>query len=158
MRTKTLKYNRGPGSIDAALGLKIRRRRQALGVSQKSLGDKLGVTPQQIHDYEHGLTKMSVGRLVEIARALDCPVPDFVGEFDKAARQPIAVPIDVGLDLAEAPQLLGAYSAMPHALRRTSLKLLVAIAADQAAARQDDSAVAAPGKLRKDRHVPRQTR
>jgi transcriptional regulator with XRE-family HTH domain len=157
VRTKTLKYSRGPGSIDAALGLKIRRRRQALGLSQKSLGDKLGVTPQQIHDYEHGLTKMSVGRLVEIARALDCPFPDFVGEFDKAARQ-LAVPIDVGLGLAEAPQLLGAYSAMPRPLRRTTLKLLVAIAADQAAARQDDSAVAAPGKLRKDRHVPRQTR
>jgi transcriptional regulator with XRE-family HTH domain len=132
--------------------LQIRSRRDALRVSQKTLGDKLGVTTQQVHDYEHGLTRMSVGRLVEIARALGRPVIDLVGEHGKA-EAPTGGPIAVHFGLAEAPQLLRAYGAMPRALGRTTLKLLVAIVEDQADQRQDDGVGAAPGKLGKDRHA-----
>jgi transcriptional regulator with XRE-family HTH domain len=152
VRTKTLKYDRGPGSIDAALGLQIRSRRVALRLSQKSLGDKLGVTPQQVRNYEHGLTRISVGRLVEIARALGRPVIDLVGELGKA-EAPTGGPIADYFGLAEAPQLLRAYGAMPRALRRMTLMLLVAIVEDQADQRQDDCVVAALGKHRKDRHA-----
>ena len=151
MRTKT---NRTPGPVDAALGLKIRSRRDALRLSQKSLANKIGVTMQQVHNYEHGLTKMSIGRLVEIAQALDCRVIEFVGELDKVEGRH-ANPIALHLGLAGAPQLLRAYSRVPNALRRTTLKLLVAIAEDQEdQRRQDDSGAAARTKLRLDKHVP----
>jgi transcriptional regulator with XRE-family HTH domain len=136
VRTETPKYSRGPGSIDAALGLKIRSRRLAVRLSQKSLGAQLGVTTLQIHNYEHGLAKMTAGRVVEIAQALGCPVTDFVDEFDKL-HQPTGVPVAAQSVSAEASQLLHAYAGLPRALRRTTLELLVAIAEDQADRRQD---------------------
>jgi len=37
----------------------MRDRRQALGLSQGSLGEKLGVSLQQIHKYENGADRVS---------------------------------------------------------------------------------------------------
>ena len=60
-----------PTAIDCQLGKLIRARRKAIGMSQTDLGDKSGIAFQQVQKYENGVNRMSVGRLVKIAEALD---------------------------------------------------------------------------------------
>ena len=48
-----------------------------LGLTQPQFAEKIGVTFQQAHKYEHGINRISAGRLYEIARALDVPITYF---------------------------------------------------------------------------------
>jgi transcriptional regulator with XRE-family HTH domain len=102
----------------------IRARRIGTGVSQKSLAGEVGVTIQQIYNYEHGFNKLSASQLIGIAQALDCRVRDLLGDFDRSAGWP---PVDIRLDLTGVSQLLAAYSEMPDRLRHTTLELLIAL-------------------------------
>jgi transcriptional regulator with XRE-family HTH domain len=56
--------------LDVAVGGIIRNVRVAAGISQERLGEQVGVTFQQIQKYERGANRISVSRLVLIARAL----------------------------------------------------------------------------------------
>nr|WP_018009213.1 helix-turn-helix transcriptional regulator [Sinorhizobium medicae] len=58
--------------VDATVGTNIRRFREISGISQKKLGDAIGVTLQQIQKYDSGKDRISASRLVETARALGC--------------------------------------------------------------------------------------
>ena len=53
-----------------------------LGYSQQQLAEMIGVTYQQAHKYEHGLNRISAGRLYEIAQALRVPVSWFYEGLD----------------------------------------------------------------------------
>lgn len=66
--------------IDVHVGLRLRRRREALGVSQGRLGRELGLTFSQIQKYEKGTNRIGAGRLYQIATFLDvAPSYFFVG-------------------------------------------------------------------------------
>ncbi len=64
-------------NIDLFVGKKIRLRRKVLGMSQKTLGQHLRVTFQQIQKYEKGLNRVSAGRLKEISDILNVPLAFF---------------------------------------------------------------------------------
>ncbi|MBL6082100.1 helix-turn-helix domain-containing protein [Belnapia sp. T18] len=57
-------------AVDKYVGLRIRERRVAMGLSQQQLASVIGVTYQQQHKYEQGLNRISVGRLFTVAQAL----------------------------------------------------------------------------------------
>ncbi|MDR3506359.1 MAG: helix-turn-helix transcriptional regulator [Caulobacteraceae bacterium] len=123
-----------PNRLDVALGLRIRQRRKALGVSQTALADAIGLTFQQIQKYERGFNRVSFSRLVDIAHALDCRVVDLIGDLDDASiPSPLFRQNTAHLRESGAPELLSAYSAAPPALRRVILKLVLEIAKDQQA-------------------------
>jgi transcriptional regulator with XRE-family HTH domain len=123
-----------PNRLDVAMGLNIRLRRKALGVSQSALADAIGLTFQQIQKYERGFNRVSFSRLVDIAHALDCRVVELIGDLDDAANDsPVFRKDTAHLREPGAPELLAAYVAAPSALRRAMLKLVVAIAKDQLA-------------------------
>lgn len=61
----------GPEPADIALARRIRDRRQAIGLSQEDVAALLGVSFQQVQKYEKGTNKLSFGKLVRIARALN---------------------------------------------------------------------------------------
>jgi transcriptional regulator with XRE-family HTH domain len=61
-----------------SLGPRIRRYREQAGLSQSDLGDKLGVSYQQIQKYERGMNRLSVDTLLKVAKALDLPLNAFV--------------------------------------------------------------------------------
>jgi transcriptional regulator with XRE-family HTH domain len=65
------------GRIDDHIGALIRARRTMLGLSQQQFAKRIGLTYQQTHKYEHGINRVSAGRLYEIARALDVPITYF---------------------------------------------------------------------------------
>ena len=61
---------------DIAIGERIRARRNQIEMSQEDLGFALGVSFQQIQKYEKGVNRLSSGRLIQLATALQCSVTD----------------------------------------------------------------------------------
>ena len=78
---------RGPQAVDLHVGMRIRQRRRALGLSQERLADTLGLTFQQVQKYERGANRVSASKLYEIARTLQTPMTFF---FDGLADPAVA--------------------------------------------------------------------
>jgi transcriptional regulator with XRE-family HTH domain len=75
----------GMHPMDIHVGRRVRTRRTVLGLSQTALGDKIGLTFQQVQKYERGANRISASRLFEIARVLEVTPMYFFEEFDKNA-------------------------------------------------------------------------
>ena len=71
-------------SIDVEIGQRIKRRRVILGFSQKQLGQKIGVSFQQIQKYENGANRISASRLYHITRILEMQIGHFFDEMQIA--------------------------------------------------------------------------
>ena len=54
---------RRSNDVDAHVGKRVRERRNALGMSQETLADALGIKYQQIQKYEVGTNRVAAGRL-----------------------------------------------------------------------------------------------
>jgi transcriptional regulator with XRE-family HTH domain len=67
----------GPDPIDVHVGLRVRLRRKALGLSQQSLAEALDLTFQQVQKYERGANRISASTLFRIAQVLEVPVSSF---------------------------------------------------------------------------------
>lgn len=63
-----------PSPIDVYVGSQIRMRRKMIGLSQSALGEKLGITFQQIQKYEKGTNRVGASRLQGIANILGVEV------------------------------------------------------------------------------------
>jgi len=66
--------------IDRIVGERIKDLRVVSGMSRDQLGEIIDVTHQQLQKYEYGTNRVSVGRLVIIARALGKEVSYFFNE------------------------------------------------------------------------------
>lgn len=71
----------GPDPIDVHVGSRVRIRRTLLGMSQSILGQRLGLTFQQIQKYERGANRIGSSRLYRISVILDVPVSFFFDEL-----------------------------------------------------------------------------
>ena len=71
--------------IDVHVGMRMRRRREALGISQGRLGRHLGLTFSQIQKYEKGTNRIGAGRLYQIATFLGVAPGHFFEGLDEAA-------------------------------------------------------------------------
>src|SRR5262245_26122558 len=76
--------SRRPNPIDAHVGNRVRLRRMILGMSQEKLGDKLGLTFQQIQKYEKGINRIGASRLFDLAQVLNVPVQFFYDDAPAA--------------------------------------------------------------------------
>jgi transcriptional regulator with XRE-family HTH domain len=65
------KSPRASSAVDQYIGGRMRESRFALNMSQTDLGEKLGVTFQQIQKYEKGRNRVSAARLFVICEILD---------------------------------------------------------------------------------------
>lgn len=83
---KPRKTKDGPTLIDAHVGARIRARRGLLGMSQKDLGAKVGLTFQQIQKYERGANRIGSGRLFEFSLILGVPISYFFDEMSSELR------------------------------------------------------------------------
>jgi transcriptional regulator with XRE-family HTH domain len=81
MRTKG-----GGNPIELLVGSRIRMFRKDRRMSQAQLGEKLGVTFQQVQKYENGKNRVGASRLQMISTALSVPVGQFF--TDGAATSP----------------------------------------------------------------------
>ena len=65
------KTPRSVSTVDRYIGARMRQRRQALELSQAKLGQKLGISFQQVQKYESGRNRVSAARLFDICEALE---------------------------------------------------------------------------------------
>ncbi len=126
-----------PHNVDIHVGKKIRTQRMMSGISQSELGDRIGVTFQQIQKYEKGANRVSASRLVEIANAMSIDVRSFFDEFDAQDNDNQATR-DEFVVSRQGLQLNAAFlSIRNEAVRTRILKLVQEIAQSEAAAPRD---------------------
>ena len=65
---------RSAGKPDIEMGKRIRLRRVEQRISQAELGQKLGVSFQQVQKYEKGTNRIGAGRLPQIAEIFNVPI------------------------------------------------------------------------------------
>jgi transcriptional regulator with XRE-family HTH domain len=68
--------------IDRHVGRRIRSQRILLGLSHQDLAERIGITCQQEHNYEKGMSSIAAARLYVIAKALDVNVDFFFQDVD----------------------------------------------------------------------------
>ena len=76
--TKLQPNKRAVTKTDEEIGFRIRQIRQNKKLSQEDVGAICGVSYQQIQKYELGKSRLSVGRLTQIAQALDVTASDIL--------------------------------------------------------------------------------
>jgi transcriptional regulator with XRE-family HTH domain len=84
----------GSHPVDIHIGLRLRQRRTALGISQPKLAAALGIAYQQLSKYEQAVNRISASRLYELGQVLDVPVTFFfegIAETEATAQKPTAM-------------------------------------------------------------------
>jgi transcriptional regulator with XRE-family HTH domain len=120
----------GPHPVDHNVGHRVRLRRTELGISQGALGEKLGITFQQIQKYERGANRISASMLYEIAKALDTSITFF---FDGLPDGQAVSPTNASerqqrfLASLEGHKLIDAISALPKNVRTKIISLAISL-------------------------------
>jgi transcriptional regulator with XRE-family HTH domain len=124
-----------PEPVDKYVGSRVRMRRLMLGMSQEKLGDKLGLTFQQVQKYEKGTNRVSASRLQQLSGILNVPIPFFfegVPQPGGAARQTQGTSVAFITDFlgrADGHELVKAFRRIKKApLRRAIVRMVEAIA------------------------------
>jgi transcriptional regulator with XRE-family HTH domain len=76
----------GPHPVDIHVGLRLRQRRTALGMSQPKLAAALGIAYQQLYKYEQAKNRISASRLYDLSKLLGVPVTFFFEGFADTSR------------------------------------------------------------------------
>jgi transcriptional regulator with XRE-family HTH domain len=69
--------NKKSSPVDAHVGSRVRLRRMLVGLSQEKLGERMGLTFQQIQKYEKGVNRIGASRLFQLSQILEVPVQFF---------------------------------------------------------------------------------
>ena len=121
---------RSAGKPDIELGKRIRLRRVEQKISQAELGDKLGVSFQQVQKYEKGVNRVGAGRLQQIATALNAPVTFF---YEGANGKQHEIDSLLFLDSKFSLRLLRAYSRVTdQKVQRQFVSLIESVAGIEA--------------------------
>jgi transcriptional regulator with XRE-family HTH domain len=109
--------------IDVLIGERVRSRRMQAKISQAALGEAVGLTLQQIQKYEEGTDRIGSGRLLEIAKALECDVMEFY--VSSNSDQTIAgAPLSTFMATTDGVAIIKAMLKIKnHALRRTVIDI-----------------------------------
>src|SRR5882757_6928510 len=102
---------RSAGKPDIEMGKRIRLRRVEQRISQAELGQKLGVSFQQVQKYEKGVNRVGAARLQQIAGSRKPVVP----------RQRIQPPVAASLQQDQGPDRAAAAGVLDGIDRRRGL-------------------------------------
>lgn len=112
------------GNINLSIGRRIRRRRRLMGMTQKDLGDLLGLQFQQVQKYECSSSRVSAARLFLLASALKVPITYFFTDLPESSAanasdhdRARAATAEL-LCEKETQELLMAYARLPEPVRR----------------------------------------
>jgi transcriptional regulator with XRE-family HTH domain len=131
---------KSPNPTDKYVGSRVRMRRLMLEMSQEKLGEKLGLTFQQVQKYEKGTNRIGASRLQHISQILKVPVAFFFegvsGTGKQAEDGPSKAPVvDFVSDFLSSSDGLALTKAFTNIkdskLRRRVVDLVEEIAGDQ---------------------------
>ncbi len=86
-------------------------------MTQRELGDKIGIRLQQIQKYETGANRISASRMWDIAAVMEVPVSFFFEGLDGQAPDTSAARVDIFTG-KEALELVRVYCGIPKHQRR----------------------------------------
>lgn len=75
--------------IDIEIGVRVREARSRAGMTQRELGERIGVTSQQVQKYEAGRSRMAVSMLCRVAEAVGAAPAALVGGLLGEAAQAV---------------------------------------------------------------------
>jgi transcriptional regulator with XRE-family HTH domain len=110
-------------AADKPIGERVRARRLGLGMSQEALAKAIGLTFQQVQKYENAKNRISAGRLVQIAAALNCNPADFfapIGERLANGTDELLRAVDQKVTL----RLLRAFQKLPPKQRHAFVRIV----------------------------------
>jgi transcriptional regulator with XRE-family HTH domain len=84
--------SRRPNPIDIHVGSRVRLRRMLLGISQEKLGERLGLTFQQVQKYEKGVNRIGASRLFDLSTVLGVPISFFYEDAPAAEARVQPIP------------------------------------------------------------------
>lgn len=87
--------------VDKAIGNKIYTKRITKGLSRQELAQSINVTHQQLQKYEKGKNRISMGRLILIANALNQPLEEFYKDLDSIT---VPAPGEFNTSVVEEPE------------------------------------------------------
>jgi transcriptional regulator with XRE-family HTH domain len=131
---KHAQMKKSTGSIDKEIGSRVRMRRISIGMSQEKLGDMLGLTFQQVQKYEKGTNRISVGRLVDIAKILGVDIHFFFNGVQSESGFAEGNPppyISEVMSTPEGLQLIRTFTGIKNPKVRKSIVQLVAALASE---------------------------
>src|SRR3954449_7865069 len=128
-KKRTVRANpRRVQDTDIAIGERIKSRRNQIDMSQEELGHALKVSFQQIQKYEKGSNRLSSGRLLQLAEALQCGVTDLIGDSDTGSMK--STPFSRYAASKEGVAIINAMAKIPSlAVRRQVINLVESLAA-----------------------------
>ena len=128
---------KSPNPTDKYVGARVRMRRLMLGMSQEKLGEKLGLTFQQVQKYEKGTNRIGASRLQHISQILKVPVAFFFEGVtgkqneDGAGKPPVADYVSDFLSSSDGLALTKAFTNIKDSkLRRRVVDLVEEIAGE----------------------------
>jgi transcriptional regulator with XRE-family HTH domain len=107
--------------FDVRVGQRIRAYRLNRGLSQSALGEKIGVSFQQIQKYERGINRIGVGRLKRIAAVFETSITGLLGENDHGGEAAVDSMLADVLSRPYAMRMLWAFDAIDDANQRHAL-------------------------------------
>lgn len=120
---------KSPNAGDRHVGMRIRMRRTALGMSQERLGELLGITFQQVQKYEKGTNRIGTGRLINIAEALNVPITYFFEGYANVASDNVEGDLSQLMATREGLALARAFAQMTDpTIRQSFVTMAEAIA------------------------------
>lgn len=111
-------------NTDKHIGARLRYARREHRMSQTELGERIGVTFQQVQKYEKGTNRISAARLYQSAHVLDRPITYFfegLGRDDPTSVEAIKRTRDNAI-------LLQAFDKLPGDIQRRFVELVTSVA------------------------------
>lgn len=117
-----------PHMVDRHVGNRVRLQRRTLGMSQSVLGEKVGVTFQQVQKYERGANRISASKLYEISQVLEAPISYFFDGLpapNSAGGGPLQHAVEILLASADGAEIATAFPRIrSDSVRRVLVKLI----------------------------------
>lgn len=108
----------GLDPVDVEIGRRVHDARKRAGLSQRELGERIGLTAQQVQKYEAGHSRMAVSTLCRIAGELDVAPAALISGL-------LGEELGVGGELSERErELIEAYRAIGSSRHRDAVVAL----------------------------------
>lgn len=109
--------------IDVYVGKRVRFKRKVMGYTQSDLGERVGLTFQQIQKYEKGENRVSASKLFQIAETLNTCVSFFFEGYAEA--QESAVSNEVLVDDKQSINLVQSFKAIKNPKLKKRIMMLI---------------------------------
>lgn len=134
------KVKEGPDPDDIIVGQNLKMYRTRVGLSQNEVGEKLGITFQQIQKYEKGTNRISASKMVRLVMLLGVTYDDMFAGVTGGTDAPLNNQLPVGPVFSQAAAKAAiAFDAIPSPVLKTKvLSLMRTMASEEY---EDDSVV-----------------